>query len=119
VVGEFLAVVQRQGLPQRCGDGRIPSGGGLADGRRVQIGNLAQQQVTRLPLDQGDGLAAMRRKTLRGEFDADLAGRVGEVAEHRLIPKKRNKPRSALPAICRRVTRSPVAHCRRHVALPQ
>jgi hypothetical protein len=54
VLGKLFAVVQRQGLPQGRGRGGILFRGGLADGGRPQVGDLAQQQVSRLPLDQCD-----------------------------------------------------------------
>jgi hypothetical protein len=57
--GKLLAVVQRQSLPQGRGRRRIPSGSGLADGRRLQAGDPAQQQLSRLPLDQRDRPASV------------------------------------------------------------
>jgi hypothetical protein len=58
VLGKLLAVVERQGLPQPCGQGLILLGGGLPDGGRPQIGNAAEQQVSRLPIDKRDRPAA-------------------------------------------------------------
>jgi hypothetical protein len=56
--GKLLAVVQGEGFSQGRGRRRVSFCGGLADRRRLQVGDLAQQQVARLPLEQRGRLAA-------------------------------------------------------------
>jgi hypothetical protein len=64
MLGKLLAVVQREGLPQDLGCGRIAFGGGLADGRRLQVGDLGQQQVSRFSLHE-----RYRSATAMGTYD--------------------------------------------------